>query len=215
MKGERVIHSIAQGLSYVLYPLFVPTYGMVLFCFAFSRQTVALPWAWSLIAISGTFLLTCVLPLTAILLLMKSGQVSSLQIENASERTMPYVYASVGFACWAYLLIRILHAPLSLNMIAVGATVAIIIVALINRRWKISAHLTGFGGLVGGVMSYYISVGVVPSWGAMSAWLGGTLILMYARLYLHAHTPAQVAAGWLLGLSCTALPYSIIAYVWS
>ena len=188
---------------------------MVLFCFAFSRQTVALPWVWSAVAVGGTFLLTCVLPLTAILLLMKSGQVSSLQIENASERTMPYVYAAVGFGCWAYLLMRILHAPLSLNLIAVGATVALIIVALINRRWKISAHLTGLGGLVGGVISYYISVGAVPSCGAWCLWLGCSLVLMYARLYLHAHTPAQVCAGWLLGLSCTALPYGFIAYVWS
>ena len=168
-----------------------------------------------MIAIGGTFLLTGLLPLTSILILMKQGRVTDLQIDKASERTMPYVYASVGFAFWTYFLIRILHAPLSLILVAVGATVALIAVTIINRYWKISAHLTGFGGLLGGVLCYYISVGVIPSWLTLSLWLAGTLVLMFARLYLQAHTPAQVAAGWLLGLGCTALPYSIISYVWS
>ena len=160
-------------------------------------------------------MLTCVIPLLSILLLIKQGKVTDMQIENASERTWPYIYAATGFALWAYLLIRILHAPLSLNLIGIGATVALILVAIINRRWKISAHLTGIGGLVGGALTYYVSVGVVPSWWALSAWLGVSLILMYARLYLRAHTVTQVVAGWLLGLTCTALPYCMIAYVWS
>jgi len=54
---------------------------------------------------------------------------------------------------------------------------------------------------------------MIPTWGTFALCLGLTLLLMYARLWLHAHTPTQVAIGWLLGLSCTFIPYLILSYV--
>ena len=168
---------------------------------------------WILIAILGTLLLTCILPITAIWILMKRGAVIDLQIEKATERTMPFIYTILGFCFWSYLLASILHAPLFISFIAIGATVAIGLVAIINHWWKISAHLTGFGGLVGGVMSYCLGIGAFPTWGTIIVWMGVSLILMFARLRLNAHTPAQVCAGWLLGISCTFIPYCIYVYV--
>jgi membrane-associated phospholipid phosphatase len=135
-----------------------------------------------------------------------------MQIENARERTMPFLYTIVGFGFWCYLMINVLQAPLFMGFITIGATVAIGLVALINRSWKISAHLTGFGGLFGGLMTYCLALGAIPTWGTFVLLLTISLILMYARLRLNAHTPAQVCAGWLLGLACTFLPYCIYAY---
>lgn len=204
---------VAKILSVVLYPLFVPTYGIALFCLAVANHMgTPLPWIWTTIAIIGTFLLSCVLPVTAIWVLMRKGSVTDMQIENASERTMPYLYTIMGFGFWAYLIIAVLKSPLYLSCIAIGAVLAISLVALINRRWKISAHLTGFGGLVGGILSYCLGIGGVPSWTMLIVLLIFSWILMWARLHLNAHTPAQVCAGWLLGISCTFLPYSILSY---
>jgi len=209
---NRLLDIVAKALSILLYPLFVPTYGVALFCYAYSLHADTLPWVWTLIAILGTLLFTCILPVTSIWILMRRGQVSSMQIENARERTMPFLYTIVGFGFWCYLMINILQAPLFMGFITIGATVAIGLVALINRHWKISAHLTGFGGLFGGLMTYCLALGAIPTWGTFALWLSISLILMYARLRLNAHTPAQVCAGWLLGLACTFLPYCIYAY---
>ena len=210
---DKIVDIIAKVLSVILYPLFVPTYGVALFCYAYSTHVIPLHWIWILIAILGTFIMTCVLPITAIWILMKQGKVADLQIENARERTMPFIYTILGFGFWNYLMIAVLHAPIFLSFISVGATCAILLVALINLRWKISAHLTGFGGLVGGLMCYCLGIGAVPTWGTILGWFALSLILMCARLRLNAHTPAQVCAGWLLGLSCTFLPYCIYSYV--
>ena len=209
---SRIIDILAKILSVMLYPLFIPTYGIALFCFAFSVQVSPLPIVWAIVAVAGTFVLTCLLPITSIWILMRRGEVNDMYIENAQERTMPYLYAILGFSFWSYLLIAILHAPSFINCVGVGATVALALVALINRKWKISAHLTGFGGLVGGWMSYCLGIGAVPAWGSLALWLGISLVLMYARLRLKAHTSAQVSAGWLLGIACTFLPYCIICY---
>ena len=213
MAKKGIAYRIAQALSILLYPLFVPTYGIALFCYAHHQWEEPLHIVWMLVALCGTLLLTCLLPASAIWMLIRQGRVSSMQIENAGERTMPYRYAALGFGFWSYLLIAILQAPVYINYVAVGATVAIAIVALINRQWKISAHLTGFGGLLGGLMAYCFGTGIFPSLLTLGIVLGLTLALMFARLYLEAHTPMQVVAGWLLGLTCTFIPYLIYQYV--
>lgn len=209
---NKALDITAKVLSTLLYPLFIPTYGMMLFCYAFSRS-FPIPLVWTLIAIIGTFILTCILPLTAIWIMIRRGDVTDLQINDAGERTMPYIYALLGFSFWCYLMISILHVPLYIGFVTIGASLAIGIVALINRKWKISAHLSGMGGLIGGLMIYYLGAGMMPNWGTLSICLCLSLALMYARLRLNAHTPLQVSCGWLLGISCTFIPYCIYYYV--
>ena len=209
----RIVDIIAKTASVVLYPLFIPTYGIALFCYAYTIHVLPLNVKWMLVAVIATFVLTCLLPLSVILYLVKRGKVQDIQIEDSRERTIPYHYAILGFAFWAYLVVRILHAPLFLSFIAIGATIAILIVQLINRRWKISAHLTGFGGLVGGLFCYCLGIGAIPTWSTICIWFALSLLLMYARLHLNAHTPEQVSAGWLLGFVCTFIPYCIYSYV--
>ena len=209
MKG--LLDIAAKALSILLYPLFIPTYGIVLFCYAYAR-VVQVPLVWSLIAVIGTCVLSCILPITAIWILIRRGLVTDLQIADAGERTMPYLYTTLGFGFWSYLMIRILHAPACIGLVTIGATFAILLIAIINHWWKISAHLTGLGGLIGGIMSYYLSIATMPSWGFMTILFLLSLALMYARIRLDAHQPSQVSAGWLLGITCTFLPYYIYQY---
>jgi len=210
---KRFLDISAKALSVLLYPLFVPTYGIALFCWAFNQQVFPLATVWVLVAIFGTLVLTCLLPMSAIWILIRKGEVQNMQIDNAGERTVPYLYTALGFGFWSYLMTAILHAPIYLGFVVCGATLAIFVITLINRWWKISAHLTGLGGLVGGLMTYCLGIGALPTWGTLVLWFGITLLLMYARIYLKAHTASQVSAGWLLGLFCTFIPYCLYVYV--
>jgi len=210
---KRFFDIAAKALSVLLYPLFVPTYGIALFCWAFNQQVFPLATVWALVAIFGTLVLTCLLPMSAIWILIRKGEVQNMQIDNAGERTVPYLYTALGFGFWSYLMTAILHAPIYLGFVVCGATLAIFVITLINRWWKISAHLTGLGGLVGGLMAYCLGIGALPTWGTLVLWFGITLLLMYARIYLKAHTASQVSAGWLLGLFCTFIPYCLYVYV--
>jgi len=198
-----VLTKIANVISAVFYPLFIPTYGMILFCAAI-HQLMPLPWTYWLIVIGSTLLLTFLIPFSLILYQVHKGDIDDIYIKNKDQRTLAYVETICGFGCWWYLLQMALHAPSWLCGVALGGTIAIALVAIINRWWKISAHLTGMGGLVGGILTAFYNLQPTTYYLFYIA-LAITLLVMYARLYLNAHTQWQVIAGFALGLSCTML----------
>ena len=210
---NKTLDIIAKILSVVFYPLFIPTYGVALFCYSYHTVVRELPIVWMVVAVMSTFFITAVIPITAIWIRIFRGAVSDIQIEKAQERTVPFLYSIFCFSVWCYTMISKLNVPTFLTYVTIGATVAIILVMIINLFWKISAHMTGMGGLFGGLITYCLGIGAVPTIGTLCLWIGVILLVMYARLRLNAHTPAQVMTGWLLGVACTALPYCIYCYV--
>lgn len=197
-------YPISHTLSILFYPLLAPTYGALLYFLALQRlQTY--PMALAAIGVGGTLLLTCLLPLSILLVMLRRGNITDLYINNPKQRTMPYIYCAIGFVFWTYFCSQVLHLPAFFVYSAGGGTAALLLVLLINLRWKISAHLTGMGGLFGGVMSFYLYTGQSP-WIALAVLLALSLLLMIARISEQAHTPMQTVCGLLLGLSCTFLP---------
>lgn len=207
---NKILNISARILGGLFYPLWIPMYGMLLYCFSLHPYTPTplLP----LIAIIGTFFFTGLVPLVVILFLIRRGEVTDLYITNPQERTMPYFYTLCGYGFWCYFLYGVLHLPMFFLYSAIGATVALAVVMFINKYWKISAHLTGLGGLIGGILSWFLYFHVMPSVGLIALLLGIALLLMYARLYVNAHTPLQVVCGFLLGILFTFMPNLILAY---
>ena len=80
---------ISHILSAVFSPLLVPTYGMVLAAFLTILNFLPLPLLWSAIGI--TFVITCLIPVAAILSLYKSGYIKDPGLNDRTERTIPYV----------------------------------------------------------------------------------------------------------------------------
>lgn len=199
---SQVSEKIAKIISALMYPLLIPTYGMILFYIGFPEHMFPMPARYWLVLIFGTLFFTGLLPLSLIYVMIRRGSIKDIYITSAKERTMPYIYTAMGFAFWTYFLHAICHVPVFMTLIALGAATAIGLLALINFRWKMSAHLVALGGLVGGVCSYCLYCGIVPLW-LIIALLCISLITMFARLKLDAHTPMQLVAGFLLGLFCT------------
>lgn len=208
----QVSEKIAKVLSVIMYPLLIPTYGMILFYIGFTLQMFPLPTHYWMVLIFGTLFFTGLLPLSLILIMIKRGHIKDIYITEPNERTMPYVYTSMGFAFWTYFLYAVCQAPTFIVLVALGATVAIGLVALINLKWKVSAHLTALGGLLGGVCSFCLYCSTLPQW-LIILLLVINFVAMCARLKLNAHTPLQLVAGFLLGLLCTFIPDWILYHV--
>lgn len=190
---------VSRLFSSVFSPLLVPTYGILL---AFSLSVLCLlPGAvrWGVTAV--VFVATCIIPMVAILALWKLKIVSDPGLNNRTERTIPYIITGLCYlACGIYL--WRLHAPEWLYAFMFGGAIAVGVCIVVNRWWKISAHMAANAGLLAVVMRI-LSEGVAASPTAVCVWL--TIVCLAcgcvgtSRLILQRHTLGQVAAGTLVG----------------
>ncbi len=195
----------AQILSILLYPMLIPTYAIGLLCYAIQSQTGLLASAYIGVAVLSTLFLTCCVPFSIVLFLVKQGVISDIYLHNPKERRTPYVYSFCACCFWCYFLASTLHVNWCFVAMAMAATVVLLLVTIITNWWKISAHLSFFGALIGGVIGYSWYMSIFPTY-LIVALLVVALLLMYARIILKQHTPAQVICGFLLGMTLTFLP---------
>ncbi len=190
--------SISHVISTVFQPLLMPTYGVMLlfmytyFGVAFSNRF------WHIV--TPVMLFSFIIPGILIYLLLKIGLISDLSLKVRKERFYPYFITLLSYSAMVVFYYKA-QMPVWFLMMMAGSIAIMIIAILITLFWKISAHMFGVGGLVGGVMSvcyyvehsnpYWLFIGLFILAGAI-----GT-----SRLILKRHTLLQVIAGFLLGFS--------------
>ena len=196
----------AKFLSIVLHPLLMPTFllGMLFFTTpAVVGVDLFTPTVrFTLLGFVG--MTTFVIPSLGIYYLYRAGYVQSLHLDNLADRRLPYFLTALlyGFTTYffRYQLAALSELSPQISTILASITVSITLVGVISLRWKISAHGTGFGGLLGAIFGIAVkfneSILLYPLLSLIV--LGG--LLMSARLHLNAHTPAQIGAGIGLGL---------------
>jgi len=190
-------------VSFVFQPLLMPTYGILLITNMDVFQT--LPLNWRIMAVVGTLLFTGILPATPILLMLKKGDVHDLFISRREERTLPYLFSFLAYLFWTFFLYRILQLPLFMVSMGIGAAISIAIITFINLKWKISAHLSGIGGLVGGLFGICFRMAINPLPLIITVLFISALVAL-SRIELKAHTPGQTLAGFTLGFLAVFLP---------
>lgn len=196
---DKVLHYTARALSGLTFPLLMPTWGVLV---AFMTTYLAfLPAAAMIGVLFVTFGLTVMLPVIVIFVMMRLGRITDPLLNNQQERTIPLLTAIPCYlAVAAYLFVA--RAPLWMTLFMVGGAVAIAVIAVINRRWKISGHSAGMGGLTAlavflTMRGYEILPGaLLPLLMILLSGMVGT-----ARLLLERHTLGQVAAGYALGFT--------------
>ena len=91
-------------------------------------------------------------------------------------------------------------------MFMAGSALTVLIMALINLKWKISAHMAGIGGVV--ALVYQIHVQGLSAFNLM--WLLCITVVIAgalgsARMALRRHNLLQVLAGAVTGFLCVSL----------
>ena len=194
-------------ISLVIQPLLIPTYGMMLLMRVdvYSVQSSV----WKLVAVIGTLVFTGILPAIPIFLLMRKGEVTDMFISKKEERTMPYLFSFMAYIFWALFMWRTLKFEQinSMFIVAMGiaSAASIFIVVIINLKWKISAHMTGIGGLTGAVFGVCYRTAINPVW-FFALILGVSALVAISRIELKAHTPGQTLAGYVLGFLLVFTP---------
>jgi len=161
----------------------------------FTFRDPSIPWR-----IIGMLLISTVLiPVTALLFLRKTGMIKTMQIEDQKERNWPLLITALIYF-GSFYIIQKSGIPVFIQLFTLGATLGILISLGINLKWKISLHMIGMGGACGGmaVEMLLLQVGDPIILGVLFLLAG---LLGTARLYLQAHSPAQIFAGFFTGFA--------------
>lgn len=190
--------SISHIISTIFQPLLMPTYGvMLLFIYSYFGVAYSAKF-WYIVA--PIMLFSFVIPGLLIYLLLRIKLISDLSLKVRKERFYPYFITLLSYSAMVVYYYKA-HMPGWFIMMMAGSIAIMVIAILITLFWKISAHMFGVGGLIGGVMSvcYYVEHSN-PYWLFIGLFLLAGSIGT-SRLILKRHTLSQVIAGFILGFS--------------
>lgn len=181
----------ARAISNILSPaaISVPVIVLVAFYQA-SNITRALLYA------GITLLFLSIGPFGYILLNVRLGKLSDVDVSKRSERIRPFIFGLLSI-CLGWFVLVLTHGPSALMSVLMVTAISGLVMMLITLWWKISLHASTLAGAVTMLTIFY---------GAIMLPLFGLLVLVcWSRVVLRRHTLAQVIAGSLLGIVLTTL----------
>lgn len=199
----KFIKGAASVISTIFSPLLMATYGVALAMFL--SFLCFIPAATKLTVILETFLATAAIPVIGIFILSRLKVISDPKLNERRDRTLPYI---IETACFIGLVVYLNHinAPAWLSLFLIGGAVALIVLTVVNRWWKISGHATGMGGLC--AMLFYLMLSGNSIYNLHWEFLAAILLagaVCSARVVMGRHTLGQVAAGFLNGFLWVAI----------
>lgn len=200
----KAINAIARCLSIIFSPLLMGTYGIILsmwlsyLCYSPLKARITVT--------AVTFVATCAIPVIAIFLLNRLGVVKIPTLNDRTDRTAPYIICVLCYIAVA-IYYHFVNAPVWLSMFMFGGAMALVILTIVNRWWKISGHATGMGAIV--AMLFFLTCSGNSPVDIQYEFITGIILagaVCTSRLILNRHTLLQVGAGFINGFTCIFLP---------
>ena len=204
----KVVKYIAHLLSYVLHPLFIPTYFFLFLMQVLPFEFVGIS-EWQLnMRLFSVAWLTAFFPAFAVFLLWRLKLSDSIFLRTQKERIIPYVI-TMFFYWWMYYLSRnFTDQPIALKFFYLGIFVASAIGMTVNNFMKVSLHAMGIAGLTTAVILVSVFYPVNNAvWVLLAILL--TALVISARLVVSDHTKKELIVGLFIGVFT-----QVAAYLW-
>ncbi len=183
-------------ISYLFHPLFIPVAGTYAYFLITPKYS---PPEFEGGNILPIFILTVIIPIIFFLILKNMGLITSIFLPTVKERKYPY-YISLA------LLLMVVYKVIPNNFIIelhyyflglIAATMSSLL--LLFFKFKSSMHLMGMGSLFMFLvcLSVHFETNIII---ALSLFILATGLVASSRLYLNAHSRAEVLIGFLIGL---------------
>jgi membrane-associated phospholipid phosphatase len=184
IKNRRVWRDLARILSTIFNPFLT---ALALFVILSHVRAGSTDDFWRLLFLSTFF--TSIGPMLFIFWLYATDRISDLDMSIRQEREKVF-FVFVMFYLAGTATLWLTHAPKLLVASMAGFTLATAVVQYITRYWKISTHAVG---ITAPLVALSLLYGRQPL-----PFLVLIPMVCWARVYLRAHTVAQVVAGALL-----------------
>lgn len=200
---NKFIAGVANFLTTVLSPLLMPTYGVFLALWV--SVLCLLPYGTRVSVLLMCMGITCILPLIFLSVLRHFKLVKNLHVEVREQRLIPYLFTAFCYLIAAYFLYY-RHSPQWFIMFMVGSAITVLVMAAINLKWKISAHMAGIGGIIALIYQIHVmGLSAFDLFWVLSFFIILAGMLGSARLALKRHDIWQVLAGVVVGFLCVSL----------
>tara|TARA_B100001287_G_scaffold27405_1_gene19725 strand:+ start:1761 stop:2417 length:657 start_codon:yes stop_codon:yes gene_type:complete len=201
------MRKLANAISWVFLPLFMPIYGLLFTFYIPSQESdISNPSMFEMaddlkVQILFLFLVfITIAPGVSFILMYKRGLLSSVEMEERKERFFPlFIMLSycilLFFLFWKKAPNHFL--PVYIYILPITGAIVASICLILTTRFKISLHAAGAGVFVGYLCAFasnqmLFHVVLIP----IGIFISG--LILSARLYLHKHSPRQVYLGWSL-----------------
>jgi hypothetical protein len=187
---------IANILSFLLHPVFMPLVGLFIL-FNSGIYGVEIPHQYKFNIYFITFLCDVLLPLTIIPLFIYFTHIQNTTLTERKQRLAPLLLTAICLLIGYYMVAR--YSPIQVvNLFLFASCIVVFAVFIISLFWKISIHMAGIGGIT--ALIIIISVAFKSDMTillSLAIFISG--IIASVRLALKAHTPAQLAVGYVAG----------------
>lgn len=200
---------ISLIVSVIFQPLLIPSlvFGLILFVVP---EASSIPDPFKTRIFLLIVLSTLAIPMVTIFGLRFSGTLKSIHMAELKDRIIPFIITTIYFILTTYFL----HDKSELDPIlwqVLGViSVAIVGLTCVTFFWKMSAHMTGLGGLLALIIILNLKF---PTFQALYFLLGAILlsgVVSTCRLYLNAHKPLEIYIGFVYGFIVCFIGFNLI-----
>jgi len=178
---------IARVVSNILAPATISLPFVLLVAFYQAQDRLA-----ALIYALITRFFLSVGPLIYILIGVRIGKLSDVDVSRRSERNGPFLFAILSITI-GWLVLTLLHGPENLQTVLIITAVSGGIMLVTTLWWKISIHASSLGGAATVLTALYGAV-MLPTFVLV-------VLVSWSRVALRRHTIAQVVAGALASIA--------------
>jgi hypothetical protein len=216
--GDRPVFSpalrtAATVISYITHPLFIPLIVTFLilralpeYFVAFIRDSIRFPYDMLYIRVLS---ISIFFPAFTLLLARSLKFVDSIQMHTQRDRIIPYVACTIYYFWAFYAFKRQGVTPPFFNAFFLGVFIAVVLAMVANTYAKISMHTTGWGGVIGLLLMLMTGMHMNVSFPLVVTFIIAGIVAT-ARLILSAHTPAEIYAGFMIGILSQCVAYGIV-----
>ena len=199
--ADKTMLRVARITSIVFTPFSIPFLAfLVLFLFSYLR---IMPILYKGIVLGIVYCFTILTPTITIFLFRKINGFARQELSERKKRYVPILLTIISYV-FCLLMMRKLNIPWYMTGIIFVFLVISIICILVNLKWKLSEHMAGMGGIIGGLVSFSALFSYNPVvWLCLFILIAG--ILGSARIVLGHHTLGEVLSGFVVGLVCSFL----------
>ena len=199
--ADKTMLRVARVTSIVFTPFSIPFLAfLVLFLFSYLR---IMPILYKGIVLGIVYCFTILTPTITIFLFRKINGFARQELSERKKRYVPILLTIISYV-FCLLMMRKLNIPWYMTGIIFVSLVISIICILVNLKWKLSEHMAGMGGIIGGLVSFSALFSYNPVvWLCLFIPIAG--ILGSARIVLGHHTLGEVLSGFVVGLVCSFL----------